>query len=98
MTDPAPSHESVVHRRVAIVTGSESGIGRAAAVALAVRGFDVGVTWCRDREAAEETAREVNHHGRHAAVARLDLVQTEDIETAIAELAGSLGGLHVFVN
>jgi NAD(P)-dependent dehydrogenase (short-subunit alcohol dehydrogenase family) len=32
-------------RRVAIVTGSESGIGRATAVALAERGFDLGITW-----------------------------------------------------
>ena len=48
MTGPAP--------RVAIVTGSESGIGRATAVALAQAGCDVGITWYREREAAEATA------------------------------------------
>ena len=35
---------------VAIVTGGNSGIGRASAVALAASGFDVGITWHRERE------------------------------------------------
>ncbi|HEY4603505.1 MAG TPA: SDR family NAD(P)-dependent oxidoreductase, partial [Blastococcus sp.] len=39
--------------RVAIVTGSESGIGRAIAVALARQGCDVGITWHRDEAAGE---------------------------------------------
>lgn len=43
--------------RTAIVTGSDSGIGRATAVALARAGIDVGVTWRSDEEGAEETAR-----------------------------------------
>ena len=50
MADSAP--------RVAIVTGSESGIGRATAVALAEQGFDLGITWYREQEAAERTAAE----------------------------------------
>ena len=40
--------------RTAIVTGSDSGIGRAVAVALARAGCDVGVTWHSDRDGAEE--------------------------------------------
>ena len=41
----------------AIITGSDSGIGKATAVRLARDGFDVGVTWHSDREGAEGTAR-----------------------------------------
>ena len=44
--------------RKAIVTASDSGIGKATAVRLARDGFDVGVTWHSDREGAEGTARE----------------------------------------
>src|SRR5918999_255602 len=43
----------------AIVTASDSGIGKATAVRLARDGFDVGVTWHSDREGAEGTAREL---------------------------------------
>ena len=49
--------------RVAIVTGSESGIGRSVAVALAEQGCDVGITWYREREAGEATAKEVRAPG-----------------------------------
>ena len=50
-------------RRRAIVTGSDSGIGRATAVAFAQAGFDVGITWHEDRDGAEETARAVSSAG-----------------------------------
>ena len=63
---------------VAIVTGSDSGIGRATAVALAEAGFDLGITWHRDRAGAEGTAREVESSGRRAEVRRLDLAQLPD--------------------
>ena len=55
-----------------MVTGSDSGIGRATAVALAAAGMDVGITWHRDEEGAERTAEEVRSYDRRAVVARLD--------------------------
>ena len=61
----------------AIVTGADSGIGRATAVALAQAGMDVGVTYHRDETGAKDTAAEVESHGRTAVVARLD---TTDLE------------------
>ncbi|KPI20558.1 short-chain dehydrogenase/reductase SDR [Actinobacteria bacterium OV450] len=41
----------------AVVTGSDSGIGRAVAVRLAESGLDVGITWHEDEEGAERTTR-----------------------------------------
>jgi NAD(P)-dependent dehydrogenase (short-subunit alcohol dehydrogenase family) len=73
---------------IAIVTGSDSGIGRATAVALAQAGHDVGITWRSDEAGAQRTAEEVRAAGRRAAVAHLDL----------DALADELGGLDVLVN
>ncbi|HEX2376272.1 MAG TPA: SDR family NAD(P)-dependent oxidoreductase, partial [Gaiellales bacterium] len=83
---------------VAIVTGSDSGIGRATAVALADDGFDVGVTWHSDEDGAHETAREVESRGRRAEARRLDLTALPDAADRIDELAEALGGVDVLVN
>jgi NAD(P)-dependent dehydrogenase (short-subunit alcohol dehydrogenase family) len=83
---------------VAIVTGSDSGIGKATAVALARAGHDLGITWHEDEDGARATAREVEATGRRAEVRRLDLAQLPDGADAIDELAEALGGVDVLVN
>jgi NAD(P)-dependent dehydrogenase (short-subunit alcohol dehydrogenase family) len=82
----------------AIVTGSESGIGRAIAVALADLGCDVGVTWYRDEEMGKETAELVRAAGRTAELAHLDLTRLPAAADVVDELAEALGGVDVFVN
>ncbi|MFJ4028582.1 SDR family oxidoreductase [Paenarthrobacter sp. NPDC089989] len=84
--------------KTAIVTGSDSGIGRATAVALATAGMDVGITWHTDQQGAEDTAQEVRNLGRKAAVRRVDTTQVAQTAEAIEELAEELGGVDVFVN
>jgi NAD(P)-dependent dehydrogenase (short-subunit alcohol dehydrogenase family) len=83
---------------VAIVTGSDSGIGKASAVALAEAGYDLGVTWHEDREGAEGTAKEVAERGSRAEVRQLDLTRLPEAAGTIDELAEELGGLDVLVN
>jgi NAD(P)-dependent dehydrogenase (short-subunit alcohol dehydrogenase family) len=82
----------------AIVTGSDSGIGRATAVALAHAGHDVGITWRSDDAGAQQTAREVREAGRRAEIARLDLGDPAAAAGVIDALADALGGLDVLVN
>jgi NAD(P)-dependent dehydrogenase (short-subunit alcohol dehydrogenase family) len=84
--------------KTAIVTGSDSGIGRATAVALAEASMDVGITWHRDQAGAERTAGEVRSLGRRAVTARLDLTELPGCGAVIDSLARDLGGLDVFVN
>lgn len=83
---------------VAIVTGADSGIGRATAAALAAAGFDVGITYERDQEGAAVTAAEVRGHGRRAEISRLELSQSATVAPVIDDLAQRLGGLDVMVN
>ena len=84
--------------RYAIVTGSNSGIGRETAIALAEAGMDVGITWNSDPEGAEQTARLVRAEGRRAIITQLDTSNLEACGDEIDNLAKDLGGLDVFVN
>ncbi|MFF5532630.1 SDR family oxidoreductase [Streptomyces cinerochromogenes] len=84
--------------RAAIVTGSDSGIGRATAVRLAEAGLDIGITWHSDEKGAEETAEEVRRTGRRAVVAQLDLTRLPEAADTVDELCAELGRIDVLVN
>jgi NAD(P)-dependent dehydrogenase (short-subunit alcohol dehydrogenase family) len=84
--------------RRAIVTASDSGIGRATAVALAASGLDVGVTWHNDEAGAQDTAAEVRQAGASAEIAHLDTSDLDSCGDVTDDLAGRLGGVDVFVN
>jgi len=83
---------------IAIVTGADSGIGRATALALAARGFDVGITWHEDEEGAREAADEVRAAGVRAETRRLDLAEHAEVQDVIGGLADDLGGIDALVN
>ena len=84
--------------KTAIVTGSDSGIGRATAVALAKAGLDVGITWHSDEQGAKDTAEEVRSHGQKAVIAHLDTTDLPGCADVVDTLAEQLGGLDVFVS
>jgi NAD(P)-dependent dehydrogenase (short-subunit alcohol dehydrogenase family) len=82
----------------AIVTGSDSGIGKSIAVALARDGFDLGITWHEDEDGAASTAQEVQALGRSTETRQLDLTQLPAAADVVDDLVAALGGIDVFVN
>jgi NAD(P)-dependent dehydrogenase (short-subunit alcohol dehydrogenase family) len=83
---------------VAIITGGNSGIGRATAVALARKGFDLGFTWHSEEERCAEAREEIASLGRRSAARQLDLHSVRDAPATIKQLADELGGIDVLVN
>jgi NAD(P)-dependent dehydrogenase (short-subunit alcohol dehydrogenase family) len=82
----------------AIVTGAESGIGRATAVALGARGLAVGLTYLDDEAGVQATARAVEQAGGRTVVRRVNVAWAREAAAAIDELADVLGGVDVLVN
>jgi hypothetical protein len=85
--------------RRAIITGGDSGIGRAVAIAFAREGADVVLSYLEAEQAdAEETARWVREAGRKAVLAPGDLQDEAYCEQLVQQAVAELGGLDVLVN
>ncbi|WKB54443.1 SDR family oxidoreductase [Eleftheria terrae] len=84
--------------RKAIVTGADSGIGRAIAVAFAQAGADVLIHYHSDHEGAAETARQVIEAGRRAEQLQADFSNPQAAQLFFDQALQRLGGLQVLVN
>jgi enoyl-[acyl-carrier protein] reductase III len=84
--------------KIALVTGSGRGIGRAIAIRFAQEGADVVINFFRNREPAEATAQEIRGLGRRALVVRANIGQLDELETLFQTTQDEYGGLDIFVN
>lgn len=104
--DPTPDHGEqsyVGHDRLAgkraLVTGGDSGIGRAVAIAFAREGADVAIGYLPEEEPdARETARWVEEAGRRCVLVPGDLTVEEEARQTVRTAVEQLGGLDVLVN
>lgn len=76
----------------ALVTGAGKRLGRAMALYLAGRGYDVAVHYHRSADAAEEVAAEIRGKGRRAALLPADLLQEDEVQRLIPAAMAALGG------
>ena len=94
----ATSPATVSHpRRVVVITGASSGIGRCTAALFARRGWDVGLI-ARGPEGLATLQSELVARGAHAAAAAADVADAAGLEQACADLEQALGPIDVWVN
>ncbi|GAA4669000.1 SDR family oxidoreductase [Gordonia humi] len=84
--------------RCALVTGGDSGIGRAVAIAFAKEGADVAIAYLSEEEDARRTTDLVRDQGRRAAAYRADLADRSACVDVVERTVGDLGGLDILVN
>ncbi len=96
----APDYEGSgkLRDKVALITGGDSGIGRAVAVLFAREGADVAIAYLDSHEDAQETRRCVQAEGRRCLLLAGDVKDSAWCRKAVDETVASLGGLDVLVN
>ncbi len=102
---PVPDHGEQSYRgsgrlegKKAVITGGDSGIGRAVAIAFAREGADILISYLDEDEDAEDTKRLVEEAGRKAVLVRGDLQSAEHCRKVIDKAASELGGIDILVN
>jgi NAD(P)-dependent dehydrogenase (short-subunit alcohol dehydrogenase family) len=101
---PRPEHEpktrgaGKLDGKVALVTGGDSGIGRAVAHAFAREGADVAISYLEEHDDAEETKRLVEQEGRRAITIAGDVGDEDHCNELVRRTVDELGKLDVLVN
>ena len=84
--------------KAAVITGGDSGIGRAVAIAYAREGADVLISYLSEDEDAEDTARLVEEAGRKAVLVRGDLAEPQHCRDVIAKAVEEFGKVDILVS
>src|SRR5436309_8640707 len=99
---PRPKAEDEKHRgsgklqnKVALITGGDSGIGRAVAIAFAKEGANISVVYLEEHKDAKETQRLVEEHGRKCILIPGDVGDKKFARKAVDETVDQLGKLDI---
>lgn len=84
--------------KVALITGGDSGIGRAVAIAFAKEGADVAISYLNEHDDAEETKRQVEDEGRKCLLIAGDIGDEKVCQGAVRQTVTELGKLDILVN
>jgi glucose 1-dehydrogenase len=84
--------------RVALITGSDSGIGQATAVAFAAEGADVVITYLHDAGGADSTRKQVEAAGQKAVVVQLDISDETQVGEAFDRAVEAFGTIDILMN
>lgn len=102
---PQPDHGEESYKgsgrlagKKAIITGGDSGIGRAVAIAFAREGADVLISYLDEDEDARETGKWITEAGRKAVLVRGDICDRKHCQYIVGQAIAQLGGLDILVN
>jgi glucose 1-dehydrogenase len=95
---PKIAYPKTLQGQPALVTGANSGIGRATAIGLARAGADVVVNYVTGPAAAEEVAHEIASFGGRAIAIQADVSNEDDVMAMFAKAVGHFGTLHIVVS
>src|SRR3712207_3110173 len=103
--DPKPDHGEESYRgsgrltgKAAVITGGDSGIGRAVAIAFAREGADVLISYLNEHEDAQDTAKYVEEAGRKCVLVPGDLADRAHQKTIVPKAVEEFGKIDVLVN
>ena len=91
-------NEPLFQNKIALVTGSGRGIGKAIALQLARQGADLVINFHRNEAPAQDVANQIREMGRKALVVRANLSKPEDIDQLFDQIIAQIGGLDIFIS
>ncbi|KQV33286.1 NAD(P)-dependent oxidoreductase [Rhizobium sp. Root1204] len=103
--NPIPDHGEKSYKgngklegKVALITGADSGIGKAVAIAFAREGADIVISYLNEDDDAQDTAKWVEDVGRKALLVPGDIKSEDHCKTLVQRAVDELGGLDILVN
>ena len=103
--DPLPESELSEYKpaqklsgKVAIITGADSGIGRAVAIAFTMEGANVSVVYNQNDEDASETKRLCEKNNQKCLLIKADVRNSDECKSAVEKTVNEFGGLNILVN
>jgi glucose 1-dehydrogenase len=95
---PACPAQRILTGQKALVTGGNSGIGKAIALALGQAGADVGVNYVKDAQSAEAVAAEIRATGRRACAYRADVSSEGQVRSMFEKMTAEFGTVDILIN
>jgi hypothetical protein len=103
--DPKPDHGETSYKgrgrlegKRALITGGDSGIGRAVAIAYAREGADVAISYLNEHDNAKDTARYVEEAGRKSLLLPGDISRSSVCQEIVDKTVSAFGGIDILVN
>lgn len=87
-----------IKNRVALITGSSRGIGKAIALRLAKEGANIAINYLKNKEKAEKVAMEARKYGVEAKIYQADVSRRQQVEEMVRKIVKDFNTIHILVN